>query len=91
MIRPGSKIHCQPSTMNSKTAETKSAAHCTGGVSVKNAESPSASAARMKARVSLSLENGGRVKGRGSSPCGVGFSGGKTSPGAFVFIDNLPP
>jgi len=45
MIRPGNKIHCQASTMNSKIAVTKSTAHCTGGVSVKKTESPSASAA----------------------------------------------
>ena len=84
MIRPGSKIHCQPSTMNSKIAVTKSTAHCTGGVSVKKIESPSASAARAKAKTSLLLEKRERGRGWDSSLCGIGVSGGRTSTGVIV-------
>ncbi len=70
MIRPGSKIHCHPSTMNSKIAVTRSAAHCTGGVSVKKTESPSARAAIVKAKISLVLEKRGR-KARNSLHAGL--------------------
>ena len=89
MIRPGSKIHCRPSTMNSKIAVIKSATHCNGGVSVKKIESPSDSTAMVNAKASLSLEKRGRGRGLGSSPSVDGVSGGRTWTDTLLLTDNL--
>jgi hypothetical protein len=43
----------------------------------------------VKAKISFFPEKRGPGIARGSSPCGIGFSGGRIATGGFVLMDNF--